>query len=320
MRQFLALCVVGYVLTTANPIIAEPARSANDAVATDRAGKLYDEGLALYEAKRYAEAEARYIAAWSLKKHYQIAGNLGDCSMQLGKYRDAAEHLTYYLREYPKDQPADNANRARALLEEAKRHIATLDIVVDAAGMDVFIDGKVIGQSPLAGPVFVEPGQRLIEVLSGWAPTLQTVNVRAGSMHTVRLTSTAPMPRAVPSSPVDWKVVAGGALGGAGLAVGIGLLMKAASVDTEAADLRRQNGIVRGTECYDNPSDVCRGLGEIARQQIPYSAIGLGTAILGAGGMGFATYYFLRSRGKATAPRIGVGVLSGPGLQIHGSF
>jgi tetratricopeptide (TPR) repeat protein len=303
-----------------SPGLAQPPSSAQDDVATDRAGLLYDEGLALYEAERYAESYAVYIAAWSLKKHYQIAGNLGDCELRLGKYRDAAEHLTYYLREYPKDKPAENAQRAQALLDEAKRHIGTLDIVVDARGADVFLDGKVLGQTPLTEPVFVEPGKHSIEIRRGQVSTLRTLDVNAGSEQTVRLNLTTPGHPAPPAPQVDWKAAVSGALGAIGIGAGIGLLAKASAVDAEAAQFRRDNNLVLGTECHDNPSAACQKLGDLAKRQIPYSAVGIGAIALGAGGIGLTTYYFVRAGGTAKGPRVGVGVLPGPGIQLRGSF
>src|SRR5262245_11666729 len=67
---------------------------------TEKARELHAQGDRLYERGEYARAHTAYVAAWSLKKHYQIAGNLGDCEVRIGKYRDAAEHLSYFIREY----------------------------------------------------------------------------------------------------------------------------------------------------------------------------------------------------------------------------
>jgi len=215
MRKIIAFSVFVHVLAISSSAAAEQLLSAPGDVATDRAAKLYDEGVELYLAKRYAEAYAAYIAAWSLKRHYQIAGNLGDCEMQLGKYRDAAEHLTYYLREGPKDRAQDKLAPARVLLEEAKTHIGTLEIVVDTPGVDVFVDGKTIGQSPLPGPVFVDPGKRLIEAHRGLTPILQTVDVTAGGTYGVQLHLRRVEP---PGAPVAQQQVRGaGALFGASL-------------------------------------------------------------------------------------------------------
>ncbi|MDI1430157.1 hypothetical protein [Polyangium sorediatum] len=292
-------------------------------MATNRARELFEEGLVLYGAERFHEAHAAFVAAWSLKKHHQIAGMLGDCEMRVGKYRDAAEHLTYYVREYPKGRPTAKVQRARELLDEAKRHVGTLVIRVDEPGVDVLVDGKPVGQSPLVDPVFVDPGSRLVEAQRGPAAKLQTVEVSAGSTYTVRLVLTAPPASPVPEpAPTNWKAITSGVLTAAGIGAGIGLLARANIIGAETNALRAKSGITTDTTCI-NPEQslraACADVHAKAVQQIPYFWGGVGALALAAGS-GVATFLFLRPSGKSAAPRVGVGISPGPYLQIHGSF
>ena len=44
---------------------------------TKKARELYNDGTKAYKQSKWAEAHALFSAAWSLKKQYQIAANLG---------------------------------------------------------------------------------------------------------------------------------------------------------------------------------------------------------------------------------------------------
>src|SRR5688572_21374281 len=74
---------------------AEPTAPAASAIA------LYEEGVKLAEKKDYQGAEAKFVAAWTIQKSYDVAANLGEVEMQLGKPADAAGYFTYALAHFP---------------------------------------------------------------------------------------------------------------------------------------------------------------------------------------------------------------------------
>src|SRR5262249_39118101 len=82
---------------------------------SDKARQLYEEGLVACKKGKVLEAQASYLAAWSLNKHWQIAANLADTEIELGKYREAAEHATYYQQNAPRDRK----EKADALVKRA---------------------------------------------------------------------------------------------------------------------------------------------------------------------------------------------------------
>src|SRR4051812_35204786 len=59
----------------------------------------YEAGVKAAEQGDTARAYTLLVKAWSLKRHFQVAANLGLTELDLGKHRDAAEHLAYFLRE-----------------------------------------------------------------------------------------------------------------------------------------------------------------------------------------------------------------------------
>jgi Tfp pilus assembly protein PilF len=110
---------------------------------------------------RWSEAHASFLAAWSLKQHYQSLGNLGMSEAMLGKWRDAATHLSRYLREAPKEK-VEERKSAEALLAQARTKVGAITVRVEPAGAEVFVDGKAAGRAPLEGEMFVEPGAHVL--------------------------------------------------------------------------------------------------------------------------------------------------------------
>jgi hypothetical protein len=215
------LCTSGALaLVHSTAYAADPAESAVEANAlTAKAAALYDEGVSAYKKGQWAAARASFLAAWSLKKHWQIAANLADTEVELGKYRDAAEHAFYYLG----NGPADRHARAQALLDKAQARTGTLTVRVDRAGADVLVDGEVVGKSPLVAPVFVDPGHHTVAARLGAGVATSPADVLAGAPRDVALTLKEPQAppivpaREGPSVPV---IVTGASVTGVGIVVG----------------------------------------------------------------------------------------------------
>src|SRR4051812_2896716 len=105
MRHLRALCLSFLTFATSGGILsaraADPPASASDDAAGARADDLAHKGNDLALKLRWKEAEPLFQQAWALKHSYDIGGNLGLAELALGKYRDAAEHLSYALKTFP---------------------------------------------------------------------------------------------------------------------------------------------------------------------------------------------------------------------------
>jgi tetratricopeptide (TPR) repeat protein len=293
----------------------ENAANASDA-ATERARKLHMEGDALYESKAYPDAYAAYIAAWALKKHFQIAGNLGDCEIQLGKYRDAAEHLATFIRGYPKDQPPERLAKAQRLYEEAVAHVGTLRVMVSSAGAEVFVDGVSAGSAPIKDALYVEPGAHLVEARQGKALGWENVEIRAGEARNVDVEmqvreEAAARPEVVTPAPSKWPGVAAGtglALVAAGAGVGLELWAQ------DRAEARERLPLTR-----DNASSIH----EIAAQETMSRRLSIGAfAVGGAVALG-TLIYAVWPQQEPTPRNVGASVYVVPGsagVSVLGRF
>jgi tetratricopeptide (TPR) repeat protein len=144
----------------------------------DRADELFAQGNEAFDAGRLEEAYAICQQAWALKRTYDIAGNLGQVELKLGKFRDAAEHLDFTLRLFPPTGKSEPREAIRRALDAARKEVGALTIRVNVQGAAVSIDNKPIGQSPFEATVFVEPGTRVIEAsLQAHLPTRISIQI-----------------------------------------------------------------------------------------------------------------------------------------------
>ncbi len=185
-------------LGLARPRQAEAAAPAEQAILARR---YYEDGVAAADAKEWEKAFLAFAEAWKLKQHWQIAVNLGQAELRLGKYPDAAEHLAYYLREATELHP-DDVKRAREWFDQATAKIGTLRLNVAPKGAQVFVDGKLVGTAPIEHDTYVEAGWHAVEARSGEQKALRQVEAPAGQSVDVALGvgGAVPTPRVDPKA------------------------------------------------------------------------------------------------------------------------
>ncbi|HTE17232.1 MAG TPA: hypothetical protein VK689_02495, partial [Armatimonadota bacterium] len=116
------------------------------------------QGTELYAGQKWQEAEEAFLGAWAIRKTYDIAANLGHAEHKLGKWRNAAEHFAFALRNWPFAGKPEPRELARQRFEEVRAKVGAVTIEVSVAGAEVAIDGKTVGVSPLPAEAYVEPG------------------------------------------------------------------------------------------------------------------------------------------------------------------
>src|SRR5688500_14128175 len=85
----------------AQPAPAAPSAEPNDS-ALKRAEASYKQGVRLYSEKKWAEAETAFETAWAINPTVDVAYNLGTAEYQQRKYTEAADHLSFALRSWPR--------------------------------------------------------------------------------------------------------------------------------------------------------------------------------------------------------------------------
>lgn len=291
MRTFLQACLTCAVIGVCTAVVvpAHAEDTAVDAVATKQR-ELYDQGNKLYDQKKFPEAEAAYLAAWKVKKGYDLAANLGDVELLNGKARIAAEHLSYALREFPAGGKPALRQQLTKRLAEARQLVLAVHVEVNKPGAEVFVDGQSIGRAPVADEVFVDPAGCTIEAkLDGFVDVRQAVSPDKSGAANVKLTL---VPKPERRSVVPAVVL--GSVAVIGVASGIGLLVGGASKRSSAESLF--NSILdEKKSCVANAYNFdarCTQLSEMSSSSDTLHNVGVGM-LVGGGALALATGAYL---------------------------
>jgi hypothetical protein len=210
------------------------------------AARLFHQGSAAYDTGRFEEALRAWRAAWDLHRTFDIAGNLAQVELKLGKRRDAAEHLTYALRNFPPSAKASVRAEMEARLDALKKDIPSVRVRVNVPEAEVLVDGQVVGRAPLTDAIYVEPGKHIIGARhAGHIDAQQEIELAAGNTQDLELTLAA-APADHPVNPPDeggarlnnGLLIGGIALAAAGLATGIVGTVVSSGAASDEADLQ----------------------------------------------------------------------------------
>lgn len=191
-----ALAQVHPQASTANPsqVDSEP-----EAV-QKRIKQLYRDAKAAGDAGDVQKSYELMRELWQLRQSADIAVNLGWLEMKLGRYADAAEHLTYGVQRFPADADERLYRVNKQRLAETLQKVVVLHVVVQPRSAVIRINGKSLGPADeLPERLYVEPGAITVEVeLEGHAAQVESFTANAGETREVALTlEPAPPPAAV---------------------------------------------------------------------------------------------------------------------------
>lgn len=247
------LVVVGRAgfVDAAGPPIAKPApapaatqakpAAAGGAATPTSVEELFLKGVDLYSAQRWVEAEAAFLEVWRVQKTYDVAANLGTTEYRLEKWRDAAEHLAFAVRNWPVAAKAEAREIAKQRFEEVRAKVAAVTITVNVAGADVLVDGKSIGTSPLGADMFLDPGAHRVEArLRGYKTGSTTVQASAGETHAAKIelvreeTESSGLGKGTQTA----LIVGGAVTSAVAFGMGVGFMTAGYGKETDASSLR----------------------------------------------------------------------------------
>jgi tetratricopeptide (TPR) repeat protein len=234
------------------------------------------------------EAISALASALAQKASSEVATALAGCEAKVGRWAAAAEHYQAALRTTP-EGPARKSLEER--FAEARGHVGTVTITVNVEGADVFVGSRFVGQSPLGGEVFADPGRNLITVKKpNFDEAEQPVEVPARGAAALKIELVPGGRSANPYARSERTRVPFYVMGGLGLvAVGAGAALYAAALSKGAA---ADDVLAELATRYPNQTTVCRPVHE-----------------------GCLTAYSLRS-GHDTFANAGTGALIGGGVLI----
>jgi hypothetical protein len=255
------------------------AQAQEDAV-TKEARKRFQEGVKLFDEKKFDLARASFLQAMALKPHPAILLNLAQTELVAGLSLDALGHFKQYLND-----PATQGDPKRADAErgvaEARAKLPRAQVSVDLPGAEIFVDNVRVGTSPMGDAIDLKPGNHTFEAKKDGKSARSTIDPVPGKITMVDLalnpgaapvvvpppvppgpgtapTATGPVATAAPtattlppqeppsaptpSSPGKWAAVGivGGGIAVVGLGLGVGMLINANTKDNDVASISKQ--------------------------------------------------------------------------------
>lgn len=271
---------------------------ANDDAAACFNERRYDacfrEGKRRYGEEAYHEAYRAYLQGWRLQRNYEVAGNLGNVELKLGKFEGAYVHLKYSLERLPRDKKTPElVRRIEDMIREALTHVGARKLDVEPRDARVHIDGRAVELDPELWLAFA-PGSYALRVeREGHQTVEKKLDVRAGEEVIVELSLS---PKGAGKEAADGDdgmspTRLGIGLTGVGLGVAAGVASIALGVMSMGkgndADELRATIVADPTAPRDNPCGsgsvaiaACTELGEAADDEVTLrnTAIGLGVA------------------------------------------
>jgi tetratricopeptide (TPR) repeat protein len=156
---------------------------ARSALAED-AKALYQEGVAHFEAQRYAAASRAFRRAYDVKPSWKLLYNIGQSDAAGKRYGLALEAFEKYLVGGGDDVPEE---RREEVLAEIQRLRVLVGVIEVSGGddLELFVDGNSRGTSPFTGPVRVAAGEHEVMLKRGGEVLVDQKMTVAGGMTSV---------------------------------------------------------------------------------------------------------------------------------------
>jgi len=150
------------------------------AAAADEVKTLFKDGVDRYDKGEFKTALEKFEAAYGKKPLPIILYNIAWCRSKLGKNVDAVKAFEAFLED-TKGVSEKQVGAAKAELARLGGLVGKLSIKEAEKGLKVDLDGVIVGQTPLDGPLVLEPGHHVVTVeKSGTKPFVKKVSIEAG--------------------------------------------------------------------------------------------------------------------------------------------
>jgi hypothetical protein len=318
-----AAFAVAPLFVTANAVSAPNGAPKSEAEAGDdnaRVRSLFRRGSAAFEAGKLEESRQLFLDSWAIRQTYDVASSLAQVEMQLKRYRDAAEHLAFCIRNFAPVESEQTLDQVKKAFADVKTRVASVRLSADRKGAEIVVDGLEVGTEPLPAVVFVEPGVRRLAARLDGDTAEQSLNAQAGKEYVAELKlstheTKAAVPAAVAPPPIGEAppqpvakpnyapAIVTASVGGAALITSVVLLLEASHKDSQWH--ARLDQLPGANQCAaQNPNsgacDKIQSLANDARTFRALSFVGFGAAAAAG-----AATFFLWPRTPAQ-PQLGV--------------
>ena len=151
----------------------------------EHAKELFRQGNALRKAGDYERALEFYQASRQELASAPNTLNAAYCLEKLGRSAEALELYEELLTRFNDQLGAEEREAVATSMSALRPRVGSIEVAANATGL-VVVDGRMRGTLPLAGPIRVEPGKRVVRVIKDGYEMFETsVDVRAGATASV---------------------------------------------------------------------------------------------------------------------------------------
>jgi hypothetical protein len=338
LGRWACLLGLGCALATSSLASAQPAAPPDTEAMKEARRQLFKEALLAMGAKKWEECRVKTLGTWTAGKHPQVAALLGVCEVELGLFRDGAEHLRYALDRGEGDQPV-RGQQVKDAFAKALTHVGAVDVTAAGAPAEVRLAGRVLGDTPIT--VYLTPGDSQIELRrEGFASKLVSITIAAGEQKPLEVTldalapdlkggdPTQPPVSEVPEPPArddepraDKPLWPAFVLGGVG-ALGVGLGITGFVVSGGAYADAEEAAAAAGPGGCGPDGSACAGVQDSLDSSNTMRGLGIGGVALGGAALaGMVVYLLVPSSSSETGGlRLSPVVGNTNGLVLGGSF
>ena len=307
----------------------------------------YEKGVELFNEGIYTEALAEFRASYEAMPGWKLRYYIGLSLSELKESVEAEKEFKAYLKEGGGKVPAQKRQEVEAILAKLSAVLGSIEVAANVHGAEVYVDGDLVGETPLAKPVRKESGKHEVLVKKeGYEDYHAAIDLQGGGMLSLnavleKVAVAAPVekkekpvlpppavkPEKKPKAPVVHvlpvektekrkkagpMVKAGGALLGIGLA---GLVIGAA---TGGAALSQAGGLedeCGGSVCGPAHGDDIDRIDSLAWCSDVFLGVGLAAAVVGAALLGTG-----KKRESRMPVQVSISAAPSPGLGLKWSY
>lgn len=149
----------------------------DDKAARAEASKHFKLGVRLYAESKFDEALIEFERAYALSPHPSVLFNIAASHRELSHYAESIQFYEQFLAEAKGKVKDELLTRAQEELDEVRNRVGTVNLKIQPDGVEVSIDGRELGTTPLDKPVVLGPGRHTF-----------TLRAPSGKVETRRIT------------------------------------------------------------------------------------------------------------------------------------
>ena len=176
-----SILIAGLTAFVAVALVAAPADAQKA-----KAKKEFDKGVVAIDGHDYKTALEHFQAAYDAAPHWMVLAHIGNCHAKLNDPVQAIKAYEQFLKDGGDDIDPEQRAAARDNLEEQRKKVGALQLLVKPKESEVSIDGESLGNPPFE-EILLRAGPHHIIVVRGEEEVEQDFTIDAGKEKIIKI-------------------------------------------------------------------------------------------------------------------------------------